>query len=395
MTINPNGQEDAPILIIGGGIGGLCFAAALGQKGIACRVLEAREEFSEIGAGVQLSPNAMRRLAGLGLSTALGTVAAAPSSIDIHDAINNKLLNSIPLGGAIETAYKAPYWVCARRDLQEALLGTVESLPSVALCKGEKFVTYTQNGAEITAEMEGGAQHTGALLVGADGLWSRVRQMIAPEAHPRHSGMVAWRVMLPARDVPSALLGGATKVWLGPGAHLVAYRVAGGEAVNLVAISPGKAPQRSWDEALAPEILFEALRPWQAGLRAAVMAVDGWRAWPLMMLAPFHPWHKGRMVLMGDAAHAVLPFLAQGAALAIEDAISLADLIAENRDDLMRVPAVFEAARHNRARRVYYKSIMNGRVYHAGAALRPVRNAALTALPGGLLLRQYGWVYDY
>ena len=383
-----------PILIVGGGIGGLSLALALGRADIPAVVLEQADDFSDIGAGLQLSPNAVRRLETLGLRSSLEGLASQPDRIQLYDGVDGAALNEVPLGDIALARYGAPYWVMARKDLQTSLLEAVRSCASVEVQTGQKFVDYQQNETGVTAEMASGARVEGALLVGADGIWSRVRHMISPEAVPQRTGFVAWRALLSKDDAPVLFSSSNTRAWLGPDAHVVAYRVAGGDMVNLVAVTKGEAQQRSWDEALPRDALFEQLRPWHKSVRGAVMEVADWRAWPLMVLKPFRPWHKRRLLVMGDAAHAVVPFLAQGAALAIEDAVVLGDLIETHQDGLQKVPALFEEQRYRRCLRVFSKSIYNGQIYHAHGISRRVRNFGLKRLPSRWLLRQYDWVYQ-
>ncbi len=395
MTVSTHGQNESPILIVGGGIAGLSLALVLGRHEMPCVIIEQRDEFSEIGAGLQLSPNAVRRLKELGLFNGLSVDATAPGFIHINDGLDGRPLTSVALGHTAEARYGVPYLVTARRDLQSLLLSALKGLPSVRFMMGSKFISYQQDAEGIVAELEGGETVEGALLVGADGVWSRVRQMLAPDAHPRTSGYIAWRALVPAADAPDILQSPDTQVWLGPLSHLVSYRVKGGDALNLVAVTPGAAKQKSWDEALPPELLYEELRPWHNPVRAAVMEIEGWQAWPLMVLRPFQPWHKRRLMVVGDAAHAVLPFLAQGAALCIEDALLLGRLLHDHRTELLKVPPLFEIERFARCRKVFSKSVMNGEIYHARSLWRLLRNLGLRAAPDSLLLKNYDWLYKY
>lgn len=387
------GADHKPVLIVGGGIGGLTLALVLGRMAIPVVLLEQADEFSEIGAGLQLSANAARRLLALDLETALSAKAAKPDCIHIQDGLTGQSLNKVPLGATALKRYGAPYWVMARRDLQAVLLDAVQALPSVEIKTGQKFIDYQQNETGVSAETTAGTKFDGALLVGADGVWSRVRHMIAPDAAPQRTGFVAWRALIEREAAPPLFSSPSTQAWLAPDAHVVAYRVSETQ-VNLVAVTKGAAQQRSWDEPLPKEQLFEQLRPWHKPLRSAVMAVPEWRAWPLMMLKPFQPWHKRRLMVMGDAAHAVVPFLAQGAALAIEDAVALGNLIDQHRDELHKVPALFQAQRFRRCRRVFSKSVYNGQIYHARGPSRLLRNFGLTHMPPAWLLKQYDWLYE-
>jgi len=398
MTPNEN---ELPVIIIGAGIGGLTLALHLGQRGIPCTVLEQADDFNEFGAGLQLSPNAIRHLWALGLEKEITATASAPDKIIIHDALNGSYLNEVPLGPIMNERYGAPYLVIARQDLQSILLKAIEAIPAghsthqpnVQLKLGQKFVTYTQNETTITAEMENGDTVTGRLLIGADGIWSRVRHQINKDAIPTSTGLIAWRAMVDSAQAPDLFKTPNTQVWLGPDAHLVHYQVSNGEKLNLVAVTKGHAKQRSWSESLPKEQLFETTRPWDKTVRSNLMQINQWTAWPLMILRPFHPWYKRRMLVMGDAAHAVPPFLAQGAAMAIEDAAMLSTLIADHNQTIEQVPPLFENKRFKRCQRVLSKSIYNCQFYHARAGLRHIRNFGLKRMPTKFLLRQYDWLY--
>lgn len=397
-------QTQMPVLIIGGGIGGLCFALELAQRNIACIVFEQSPQFEEVGAGLQLSPNAVRRLRALGLGVALETVLCAPPKIVIHDAVTAATLNEIPLGVTAEERYGAPYWVVSRQDLHAILLSALNSMDCVRLLTSKKFVKYRQNADEVTAYMADDTSYTGSLLVGADGVWSRVRHVMAPQHVPSETGFIAWRAMIDAERAPTLFRAPYTQVWLGPSSHLVQYRVSGGDKINLVAVTKGSALAKSWSDELPKERLFENIRGFDKSLRRAVMDVDSWIAWPLVLLKPFSPWHKGRVVLLGDAAHAVVPFLAQGAAMAIEDAALLGDLIgsAQNKPDarsglalneIQEIYSSYHQKRFGRCRRVLSKSMFQSHIYHAASYIAKVRNAGLKVTPSSLLLRQYDWLY--
>lgn len=396
---------NAPVLIIGGGIGGLVLALELAKRNIASQIYEQAEEFSEIGAGLQLSPNAVRRLKNLGLETALGAVINAPDLICLRDGLTNAHLKNIPLGLSALEKYDAPYWVVARKDLQATLLTALEEYDCVTIQLGKKFINYSQNPADpltnglIRAHMEDGTTEEGFLLVGADGVWSRVRHMFAPQETPQQTEMIAWRAMIDADTAPllfkNATDPNSTQVWFGPNSHLVQYRVEGGDKINLVAVTKGKALSKDWASDLPAETLFEELRPWNKPIRQAVMAVEGWTAWPLMTLAPFKQWSRGRAVLLGDAAHAILPFLAQGAAMAIEDACLLAELIEKHPEQPDKLSETFQAQRFRRCQRVFSKSIYQLQFYHASSYLAHIRNFGVKVLPTSWMLKQYDWLYKF
>lgn len=407
---------NAPVLIIGGGIGGLVLALELAKRNISSQIYEQAEEFSDIGAGLQLSPNAVRRLKNLGLETALGAVISAPDQICLSDGLTNAHLKNIPLGHSVLEKYGAPYWVVARKDLHAILLAALEEYDCVSIHLGKKFINYTQNppvvetNGLIRAHMEDGSTGEGVLLIGADGVWSRVRHMFAPEQTPQQTEMIAWRALIDADTAPQLFKNASdlqnasnlnttgpnsTQVWFGPNSHLVQYRVMGGDKINLVAVTKGKALTKDWVSDLPAEALFEEMRPWNKSIRQAVMAVEGWSAWPLMMLAPFKPWSRGRALLLGDAAHAILPFLAQGAAMAIEDASLLAELIENHPDQPDKIVDTFQAQRFRRCQRVFSKSVYQLQFYHASSYLAHIRNLGVKALPASWMLKQYDWLYKY
>lgn len=409
-------QTQLPVLIIGGGIGGLCFALELAQRNIACAIFEQSSQFDEVGAGLQLSPNAVRRLRALGLGVALETVLCAPSKIVIHDAVSAATLNEIPLGRTVEERYGAPYWVVARQDLHSILLSALEAMDCVTLHSSKKFIKYSQTADQVTAHMADDSSYKGSLLVGADGVWSRVRHVMDPQHLPTETGFIAWRALINAETAPTLFRAPYTQVWLGPNSHLVQYRVSGGDQINLVAVTKGSALAKSWSDELPKEMLFENIRGFDKSVRRAVMSVENWIAWPLVLLQPFSPWHKGRVVLLGDAAHAVVPFLAQGAAMAIEDAALLGELIgsyyknfSQNgtasgasisfaRTDLALneitdLCSTYHEKRFSRCKRVLSKSLFQSQVYHAVSYAAKIRNAGLKATPSSLLLRQYDWLY--
>lgn len=389
------------VAIAGAGIGGLSAALALAGTGARVRVFERAPELREAGAGLQLAPNATRVLRRLGLLDAVQAVATRPEGVRIRRARDGADLARLDYGVA-EARYGAPFLTLHRADLQAVLLDAAAGRPNVSIETGARLeaVTALADGRPSLTVLSGGETRTCTAdgLVGADGLHSRVRSlaMLAGDDH-RPSRKVAWRALVPAASAPAAASKRLTTLWLGPGLHLVHYPVRGGSLVNLVAIAEdrwvGGTPDDLWavpGDAGAIRARFE---PWCAEARALVGAATAWRIWPLLDRPPLARWSRGAVTLLGDAAHPMLPFLAQGASQAVEDAGALAEAVAGSPGDLAAAFAAYEAARRPKAGRAQRESRRQGGIYHLRAPLALGRDTVMRALGPGRMLARYDWLY--
>ncbi len=389
--------RDAPhVLIAGAGIAGLATALALARVGIAATLLEQAPGLAEIGAGLQLSPNATRILARLGLLDALARDASRPSGVHVRSA-RGRTLSVLPLDDA-EARWGAPYLVARRALLQRVLHEAARAEPAITLHLGTALAGFgtTRDSVTITAKQGTLTRFFFADgLIGADGVRSTVRQRLAAATVdlPRDTGRTAWRATVAAADLAPELRGGETSLWLGRDAHLVHYAL--GDTVNAVAVTRDRTADTVgdlWARPGDPAAIRERFAGWHPTARALIAAAPAWTGWPLFERKPLPAWNAGRIALVGDAAHPILPFLAQGAAQAIEDAAALADALSATRD----VPTAFAAysvSRVARATRVQKASRDLGRIYHLAGPAAAARDAGMRLIGSRRLLERYNWLY--
>lgn len=384
----------ARILIAGGGIAGLASALALARGGHRIELFEQASAFGEVGAGLQLGPNATRRLVALGLAQRLEHVAAQPGALVVHDARGGGELARLRLGAAFAQRYGAPYLCIARPDLHALLLGAARDTDRATLHTGATVTQVRRRADSVDLDTACGLHHEGDALVGADGLWSTVRSAVVPDAAmPRATGHTAWRALIPQCDLPASLRSGDVRVWLGPRLHMVAYPVGPDDRLNVVAVGEAASDGevRDWDRASTLEALQAAIGRPGAAVQGLIDAMPGWRAWSLHDRAPLSgpgQMALGRVALVGDAAHPMLPYLAQGAGMAIEDAVALAQGSAST---VIEAFARYAQARWQRNARVQARARRNGELFHAAGATRAGRDVALRLL-GARLLDQ-PWLY--
>jgi len=395
-------------LVVGGGIGGLATALALGRRHLDIQVLEEASAFGEVGAGLQLGPNAVRVLADWGLTDALNACAAFPEALQVRDALGGERLGRLSLGAQVRARYGQSYATLHRADLHALLLQAVRELPRVHLALNARVAGYTESADGVRVIGENEAVFEARALIGADGLWSRVRSQLLGAQPVRASGHLAYRSMVRSADLPAALREPLVTAWLGPQLHVVHYPVRQGEWFNLVVVVhgvPGQghggavgADPQSWTHEAHAEDLRRTLGAAHADLLQMVDAVPRWTLWPLNDRPPMtgpQDHACGRVALLGDAAHPLRPYLAQGAAMALEDAWTLGCLV-EQQPAGAEIPwaALFERfalVRWARNARVQRRSQRNGGIFHASGLVRWGRNTAMATLGESLL--DLPWLY--
>jgi salicylate hydroxylase len=385
-------------LIAGGGIGGLAAALATARAGWSVRLYERAPVFSEVGAGVQLGPNVVKLLHAWGLADALARVAAFPQQLEVRSAIAGHLLGRLRLGDAMVQRYGAPYATVHRADLHGLLLAAVREA-GVVLKLNHTLSRFSQDANTVTVQSGDDPPVEGEVLVGADGLWSPLRQWLLDDGPPRITGHLAYRALVRQADLPRALRSADVTAWLGPRLHVVQYPVCGGEWLNVVAIVHGAVPGEldNWDRGTEAQDLLQALAGTCVALQNAVRAIPAWRLWALCDRPPMQGAHEhalGRVALLGDAAHPMRPYLAQGAGMAIEDAAELGRVLAQAPDPALGVPTMlnrYALNRWQRNARVQKRAIRNGQIFHADGLLRWGRDVSMKLL--GERLLDVPWLY--
>ena len=395
LTILPH------ILIAGGGIGGLTAALALARAGARVTVLERAALFEAAGAGLQLSPNASRVLEQLGVLRLLQG-AVQPQQLVIRRGSDGRELATMPLGAQAEQRWHAPLLVVHRADLQRALLEACALAGgAIAIVAGAALTGFGSDASGVTASYKQGAinrtMQAGG-LVGADGLESLVRQRLQPGGPKIYVNRTAWRTLVEAEAAPVFALKRQTNLWLGKNAHLVHYPVRSGALVNIVAIIGDDwraPPQRDlWDQDGDAAFLTQRYSGWHSEARALLAAAPGWRKWPLFTRAPLPHFGEGRVTLLGDAAHPMVPFLAQGSAQAIEDAAVLGTCFAR-QGEVAAAFAAYSAARAARTAKVQQLSLQQGKIAHLSGPAGFFRDLTLRTLSPSKLAARYDWLYGF
>lgn len=368
------------VAIAGAGIAGLTSAIALAARGFEIELYERAPVLREIGAGIQLSPNAMAVLERLGVARELGGRVSEPEALAIYDGRTGARLARIPLGAAVRERYGAPYCTLHRADLQAALVSTARRHPSTAFHLGSEVRDVSSNETGVMF-VTGGETRRADMLIAADGVHSIIRTGYFRHPGPRSLGRSAWRAIIPAAASAGQISANEIGLWLGAGGHLVHYPIAGGTTLNVVVIAAG--------ETEAP-----AAAPFAGTVRRLIERITGWGRSPLVDVDASLPWTSGRIALIGDAAHAMAPSAAQGGAQAIEDAWVLAERLAGLSSDSVNTSLVaHERSRRSRVERVARLSASNLQLYELKGVPASLRNLLLRASPASLLTRRLDWLF--
>ena len=398
------------VLVAGAGIGGLAAALACTRAGWGVQVIERAVVVGEVGAGIQLGPNVTRLLHRWGLADGLASVAAFPSQLQVRSAQSGRVLGVLRLGDTAQQRYGAPYATLRRADLHQLLHAALSEQQSVDPQTGCALASFAASDARVLVHTHDSRTLEAEVLVGADGLWSVVRQGLLHDGPPRVTAHVAYRAMVRQGELPETLRSQHITVWLGPALHVVVYPVCRGEWLNVVGIVQATRPERSagdmrdvagdpsdWSQQTASAGLRVALADAATPLQELVRAIPDWRCWALCDRAPVSgadQLARGRVALLGDAAHSMRPYLAQGAGMAIEDAAALAGVL-EYADAGAPQQALqhYATQRWQRVARVQARALRNGQVFHARGLLRWGRDLALRAL--GERVLDLPWLYRY
>lgn len=383
------------MLIAGGGIGGLAAAVACTQRGVPVQLLERAAQLSEVGAGIQIGPNVTRILQAWGLGDALAQVAAFPPRLQARDAQTGQVLGTLTLGERAQSLYGAPYATIHRADLQGLLHSAAQSA-GVDIRLGQTVQGWRDTADGLGVTTADGASVQAGALIGADGVWSAVRQQLLGDAPARFTGHLAYRALVAQADLPAHLRSEQVTVWMGPRLHVVHYPVRSGQWLNLVAIVHGAKPEPSqdWDQVGQTQALMQAMGAVGHDLHERLASVPAWRQWALHDREPLNgakQMAQGRVALLGDAAHPMRPYLAQGAGMAIEDAQVLAQCFCIDNATVPEQLQAYAEQRWVRNARVQARAIRNGRIFHAQGAVALGRNLTMRFM--GERVMDVPWLY--
>jgi salicylate hydroxylase len=383
----------APFLISGGGIGGLIAAYALAHKGFPVRLFEQSPEFREVGAGIQLGPNIFRMLEKVGLKDAVLADAHRPPAQEMRDALTGKLITNIPLGEAFAKRFGQPYGVTHRADIHGAFLTACQNSNLITLETSRRVDDYKDNGDNVSVTLNNGEIVEGRALIGCDGMWSKIRDQVVGDGKPRVSGHIAYRAVLKREDVPKDLWRPDVVLWAGPRTHFVHYPLRRGELYNLVAVFHSDHYEEGWNAEGSKEVMWQHFKMQVPQVLRMLERIETWRMWVLCDREPVKTWSKGRVTLLGDAAHPMLQYLAQGACMATEDAIVLADKVVASPEDPAAAFQAYQNERYLRTARTQIMARVYGEFYHARDVAAELRDMAIGSRTAAESYDGIAWLY--
>ena len=386
-------ESSLNIAVIGAGIGGLAAALCLEQKGFKLTIFEKSGLTGELGAGIQLSPNPLKILFNLGMEQPLRSHASLPEFISIRDWENGRLIKETPLNPESEQNYGYPYLHIHRADLINVMLRSIKEKSLISLRTMTEVVEVNEMASKCIVTLKNGSKHFFDLVIGADGINSLVAFNLDSKVKPKDSGNVAWRALVPVSNLSDDAIYENASLWLGPRKHFVHYKVRKGDLVNCVGVSESNGwKKESWIEKADIEEFKVEFEGWDPRLRKLIESIDKTTIykWALYRRPIIKKWHTDRQVLLGDSCHAILPFLAQGAALAIEDAAVLANCLSEVQDN-KKAFSSYQKLRERRVRWVQFMSDANAHSFHCSEQLAPLRNLLLRRFSGHALDRLYSY----
>lgn len=386
--------QKTPFLISGGGIGGLAAALVLAQDGHPVTVLEQAPGFGEIGAGIQLGPNIFRMFDYLGLTEAINRVAFFPPGLGMNDVRTGEKVVRVPLGDIARATYGFPYGVIYRADLHQVFLDACRAQPHVTLRTAARVESFTQTDDTVSVQLAGGETLQAAALIGADGMWSRIREVIVGDGKPRVSGHIAYRAVLKREEVPAHLWSDDVTLWGGEKTHLVHYPLRRGELFNLVAVFHSTKYDEGWNTFGDTAELNERFALACPQVRELLGKIETWKMWVLCDREPVKNWTDRRITLLGDAAHPMLQYLAQGAGQAIEDAVVLREALRFTRDNVTLAFQKYQQTRYLRTGRVQLTARFYGDIYHAAGVQRELRNQMFQSGTESAGFAGLKWMYD-
>ena len=385
--------DNQRFIIAGGGIGGLATALALAQKGVKSLVLERAAQLGEIGAGIQLGPNAFHSFDQLGVGDAARAIAVYIDNLRLMDALSAEEIVRIPLDAPFRKRFGNPYAVIHRGDLHGVLLRACRENDLIDLQTATEVVGYENEGASVRVHHAKGSL-TGAALIGADGLWSNIRKQVVGDGAPRVSGHTTYRSVIPTEQMPDDLRWNAATLWAGPKCHIVHYPLSGWKVFNLVVTYHNDAPEPVAGKPVSNEEVLRGFTHVHPKAQEIIRHGKDWKLWVLCDRNPVSNWVDGRVALLGDAAHPMMQYFAQGACMAMEDAVCLAHQVDAHRDNTDAALEAYRLARVLRTARVQLQSRAIGdHIYHPAGAHAQLRNAMLRAKTPDEMYDTVGWLY--